>query len=84
MTVQLQNTSALGMFRFGWRSRHGEAECSILWGSGMGNPLAFRGTAAAEVRNPERFGFKRPVTVKNFKEFVQRFAEALEEGPGDD
>ncbi len=83
MAVQLQNTSALGMFRFGWRSRHG-GECSIMWDGGMGNPLAFKGPMAAEVRNPERFGFKRPVTVRNFKEFVQRFAEAFEEGPGDD
>ncbi|HEY2086999.1 MAG TPA: hypothetical protein VGH54_13395 [Mycobacterium sp.] len=84
MTVQLQNTSALGMFRFGWRSRHGSAEHSIQWGDGMGNPLAFQGTAATEVRDPERFGFKRPVTVKNFKAFVQCFAEAFEEEHDDD
>jgi hypothetical protein len=67
------------IFRFDWRSRHDNAQCSVQWGEGTGNPLGFMNSLATEIRNPERFGFKQPVTRKNFKDFVQRFADAFEE-----
>jgi hypothetical protein len=76
----LANCSALGVFRFDWRSKFDNAEMSVQWGAGLGNPLAFMNGMSAEVRNPERFGFKRPVTLKNFKEFAQAFADEYESG----
>jgi hypothetical protein len=79
MTATLSNCSALGVFRFDWRSKFDNAECSLQWGDGLGNPLACMNGIAAEVRNPERFGFKRPVTIKTFRAFAQAFADAFEE-----
>jgi hypothetical protein len=81
MTVILQNCSALGTYRFDWTSHLDgvQTAMSLQWGKGMGNPLGFRGGMSAEVRNPERFGFKRPATLKNFRAFAQAFADAFEE-----
>jgi hypothetical protein len=84
MTVRLSNASALGVHRYDWASKFGAAQCSVQWAEGMGLPLAFMGQRSAEVRNPERFGFTRPVTAKNFRAFAQAFADAFEEGPDDD
>jgi hypothetical protein len=80
MSAVLANCSALGVFRFDWRSTFDNAACSLQWGEGLGNPLAFMNGMSAEVREPERFGFKRPVTIRNFKEFAQAFADAFESG----
>jgi hypothetical protein len=79
-TVVLSNCSALGVFRFDWTSHLDgtDTPMSVQWGEGLGNPLGFRGGVSAEIRNPERFGFKRPVTLKNFKVFAQAFADDFE------
>lgn len=84
MTVRLSNASALGIYRFDWVSKFDGARCSVQWGDGMGLPLACMGQRSAEVRDPERFGFSRPVTAKNFRAFAQAFADAFEEGPDDE
>jgi hypothetical protein len=78
MTVCLSNECALAIYRWSWTGTDG-VRCEIQWGEGLTNPLAFRHGFPAEIRNPERFGFNRPVTKKGFRDFVQAFADAFEE-----
>ena len=76
--IQISNESALGVYRFSWTTGDG-VRCEIQWGEGLPLPLAFFGDRPpAGIRNPERFGWKKPRQAGDFKEFVQRFAEALE------
>ena len=76
--IQISNESALGVYRFSWTTGDG-VRCEIQWGEGVPLPLAFFGDRLpAEVRNPERFGWKKPCKAGDFKEFVRHFAEALE------
>jgi hypothetical protein len=83
MTVKLANESALATYRYSWTGGDG-ARMEVQWGEGLANPLAFRHGFPAEVRNPERFGFKRPATKKGFRDFAQRFADEFEAGEDDD
>lgn len=79
MSVKLANESALATYRYSWAGGDG-ARMEVQWGEGMTNPMAFRHGFPAEIRNPERFGFKRPVTKKGFRDFVQAFADEFAAG----
>lgn len=47
-------------------------------------PLAFRGGMGRDIANPERFGWKKPRKLADFKAFAQAFADEWESGYDDD
>ena len=51
-----------------------------MWGEGMTGPMAYRGKVSRDVVRPERFGWKPPKTLRDFKVFAQAFADEFEAG----
>lgn len=83
-TVKLVNESALGVYVMSWQSP-GRKRNAITWCEGMDNPaLEFyisgrnRMSPPVPIRNPQRFGWKTPFSLKMFKEFCQKFADEAE------
>jgi hypothetical protein len=67
-----------------WQSRTSK-RCAVSWCDGMTEPAfefysTTRGsmTPPIPIRNPDRFGFKPPRKLADFRAFVQRFADACE------
>jgi hypothetical protein len=83
MPVKLANESALMVYRFTWTSAD-RTPMEVQWAEGTGNPLMFRGHAVAEIARPERFGWKVPRKVADFKRFAQAVADEWEAGYDDD
>jgi hypothetical protein len=77
--VKLSNESALGVYQFAWTSADG-VRMGVLWGEGMTGPMAFRAEVARDVVHPERFGWKPPKTLRDFKVFAEAFAGEFEAG----
>ena len=77
--VKLGNESALGLYPFAWISGDG-TRMGVMWGEGMTGPMAFRGKVSRDVVRPERFGWKPPRTLRDFKAFAQAFADEFEAG----
>lgn len=80
--VKLANESALMTYRFTWTSADG-ARMEVLWAEGT-SPLMLRSGMVAEIRNPERFGWKTPKRIADFKRFAQAVADEFEAGYDDD
>jgi len=85
MSARLWNESALGIYQFCWNSKASGGRCEVAWYEGLGDPrFSFysvtRGsmTPPIPIRNPERFGFKPPRKLADFKAFVQRYADECE------
>jgi hypothetical protein len=85
MPTRIRNESAWGIYVFSWKSATG-ARCELCWYDGLDAPrFSFWISAQARmcppiaVRSPERFGWKVPRKVADFKPFAQRFADACEE-----
>ena len=72
--VKLRNESALGLYTFAWISGDG-IRMGVMWGEGMTAPMAFRGKVTRDVVRPERFGWKPPRTLNDFRVFAQAFAD---------
>jgi hypothetical protein len=86
MTVKLVNESALGIYVFTWQSGPAKRRNVISWFDGLEEPrleffISGRGVMSppTPIRNPERFGFKLPMSLKRYKDFCQKFADACEE-----
>ena len=77
--VKLANESALGIYQFAWTSADG-TRMGVTWAEGMTAPMAFRGTVSRDVVRPERFGWKPPKTLRDFRVFAQAFADEFEAG----
>jgi hypothetical protein len=80
--VNLANESALMLYRFTWTSADG-ARMEVLWAEGT-SPLMLRSGMVAEIRHPERFGWKVPKKIAGFKRFAQAVADEWEAGYDDD
>jgi hypothetical protein len=84
MPTTIRNESALGIYVFAWTSATG-TRCELCWYEGLDAPcFSFwigpqgRMCPPIVVRDPERFGWKPPRKVADFKAFAQRFADACE------
>lgn len=82
--VKLVNESALGIYVMSWQSP-GRKRNVITWCEGMDTPaLEFfissqnRMSRPVPIRNPQRFGWTTPFSLKMFKEFCQKFADVAE------
>jgi hypothetical protein len=80
--VKLANQSALMVYRFTWTSADG-APMEVLWAEGT-SPLMLRSGMVAEIKQPERFGWKVPKKIADFKRFAQAVADEWEAGYDDD
>jgi len=81
-STRLRNESALGVYLFAWTSATG-GRCELCWHEGLDAPLFSiwisaqgRMSAPIAVRNPDRFGWRPPRRLADFKAFAQRFADA--------
>jgi hypothetical protein len=86
--LKIWNESALGIYQFAWKSATG-SRCELAWYEGLDAPrFSFwisgqqRMSPPVAVRNPERFGWRTPRRVADFKVFVQAFADACEQESG--
>lgn len=71
------------VYRFTWTSADG-VRMDVQWAEGTGNPLMLRGAMVAEIKRPERFGWKVPKKIADFKRFTQAVADDWEAGYDDD
>lgn len=85
MSVRLVNESALGIYVMSWQSGPARKRAVITWCDGMPEPMLeffVSGLNAMSkpvaIRNPERFGWRTPVTRASFKAFAQAFADQCE------
>lgn len=81
-SVHLANESALMVYRFTWTSAD-SARMEVLWSEGT-SPLMLRSGMVAEIKRPERFGWKKPKKITDFKRFAQAAADEWEAGYDDD
>lgn len=81
--VKMANESALMTYRFTWTSADG-TRMEVLWGKGDSSPLICRGNAVRDLRHPERFGWKEPRRLADFRRFAQAVADEWEAGYDDD
>ena len=79
--LRLANESGLGVYLFAWISRDGVRR-EVSWAAGLDGPLAGTTVHGRVVTRtivaPERFGWRRPRKLAEFRAFAQRFAEATE------
>jgi hypothetical protein len=82
--IRLSNESALGVYVMSWIG--GDDQRFVLsWTQGWDEPLLEfyshalgRMTLPQPVQRPERFGWKPPKTITDYKKFALRVAEAME------
>lgn len=90
--VKLRNESAMGVYLLAWASPSRDGKrCDVTWAEGMGAPQfsfysAVTGamTPPRPIVSPERFGWKPPGKIGDFKAFVQKFADAMEAAAAED
>jgi hypothetical protein len=80
--VRLRNESAMGFYLFTWVDHDGNQR-GVCWDRGMTGPAYIApGGAQRFIVAPDRFGWRPPRKVADFKGFVARFVNAgnMEDG----